>query len=73
MSNSKKKYGIVFIFECLMAVFYLIFGITLLFTSVLDYAFYNKTVKIAVGILFGIYGIFRIFRSWKQIRDREQE
>jgi hypothetical protein len=56
-----------------MALFYLIIGIILLFTSTLDNFFNGNTLKIVVGSLFGIYGIFRIFRSWNRIRCSEPE
>ncbi|MDR1371659.1 MAG: hypothetical protein LBJ17_00830 [Dysgonamonadaceae bacterium] len=73
-SDNGGRYGIVFVFECVMAIFYVVFGIVLLFTLLLDRVlFYNQTVKLTVGVLFLVYGIFRIYRSCKKIREKEQE
>jgi len=63
------KHGIVFGFECFMSVFYLAVGLVILLTKLLDYYFYNSGLKIAVGSLLAIYGIYRIFRSWNKFRD----
>jgi hypothetical protein len=68
--NGKQRLSL-FVFECAMAVFYLAISIVLLFTTMLDYAFYNKGLKLVVGVLFGIYAIFRVFRSLNKLRDRE--
>jgi hypothetical protein len=69
-SEPEKRSGIriIFVFEAVMAVFYLAFGGILLLTQWFDRALYgNRTLKLTVGILFAIYGIFRIYRSWKRI------
>ncbi|MDR1436746.1 MAG: hypothetical protein LBI65_01375 [Candidatus Symbiothrix sp.] len=55
-----------FIFECVMAVLYLFIGIVFLFTSFYIYLI-DGTVRIALGIVFGLYGIFRIYRALKKL------
>jgi len=54
------------IFECVMAVLYLLFGIALLFTSLFENAI-SGWVRIALGGLLGVYGIFRIARAVKKL------
>jgi len=71
MDENRGKKGFLFFFECFMAVFYIAFASILLFTGLLDNAFGHKAIKLTVGILFGAYGLYRIARAWKQIRDKE--
>jgi hypothetical protein len=54
------------IFECVMAVFYLIIGSVFLFTSFYLYLI-SGMIRIALGIIFGLYGIFRIYRAIKKL------
>ena len=58
-----------FIFECVMSVIYLIFGLLFLFTPVFANVI-NGWIRIVLGILLGIYGLFRIFRAVKKLRLR---
>ena len=66
--NSNKlegqKLGLL-IFECVMAVLYLAFGAIFLFTSL--FATIKGEMRIALGVLVGVYGIFRIFRAIKKM------
>ncbi|MCC8146284.1 MAG: hypothetical protein LIO93_07570 [Bacteroidales bacterium] len=55
-----------FIFECVMAVLYLLFGFLFLFSSLFDNIIQGG-LRIALGIVLGLYGIFRIFRAIKKI------
>ncbi len=70
--NSKPQNQMLFIFECVMSVFYLGFACVFLFTG-----YFNETVsgivRLLVGILLGIYGIFRIYRALKKISEKEKE
>ena len=70
-AGTTKKIGWL-IFECVMAVLYLLFGVVFLFTSVFD-----KVIQggfgIALGIVLVLYGIFRIFRAVKKIASKENE
>jgi len=60
-----------FIFECVMAVVYVALSIILLFTS-----FFNRSVpgglRIGVGIVIGLYGLFRVYRAYMKIRQRNE-
>ena len=60
-----------FIFECVMAVVYVVLSIILLFTS-----FFNRSVpeglRIIVGIVIGLYGLFRVYRAYNKIRERNE-
>jgi cytochrome b subunit of formate dehydrogenase len=75
--NGPEKQGggrVIFVFEAVMSVFYLVFGGILLFTRLFDGALYgNRILKLTVGILFAIYGIFRIHRSWRRIFARGED
>ncbi|MCL2651441.1 MAG: hypothetical protein FWD60_10520 [Candidatus Azobacteroides sp.] len=75
MMDSKKtekfdgqKLGL-FIFECVMAIVYVALSIVLLFTS-----FFNRSVpeglRIGVGIVIGLYGLFRVYRAYVKITQR---
>ena len=67
--NSNKlegqKLGL-FIFECVMAVLYLAFSFIFLFSSLFNTAFQGG-VRIALGVVLGLYGTFRIYRAIKKI------
>jgi len=58
-----------FIFECVMAVVYVVLSIILLFTS-----FFTRSVpeglRIGVGIVIGLYGLFRVYRAYVKINLR---
>jgi hypothetical protein len=71
--ETKGKHSIAFVFECFMSVFYVAIGVVLLLTTILDYAFPNSGTKYVIGSLFGIYGIYRVFRSWNRFRNRNRE
>jgi hypothetical protein len=57
------------IFECAMAVFYLLFACAFLFPSVFHIAFAEQleSVRVALGAVIGLYGIFRVYRAIKKI------
>ncbi|MDR2086068.1 MAG: hypothetical protein LBP72_02715 [Dysgonamonadaceae bacterium] len=62
-----------FIFEAAMAVLYLVFGVIFLFTSLFDVALMKisgpdiHSIKIVLGAILGLYGIFRIYRAVKKL------
>jgi len=60
-----------FIFECFMAVVYVAVSIMLLFTP-----FFNRSVpeglRIGVGIVIGFYGLFRVYRAYLKITQRNE-
>jgi uncharacterized membrane protein HdeD (DUF308 family) len=58
-----------FIFDCVMSVLYLVFGIVLLFVPF--QSLIPHSVKLALGVLFIIYGIFRVFRAKKRLGSRK--
>jgi hypothetical protein len=57
-------------FETLMAIFYLIFAGLFLFPGWFHIQMANQIegIRIALGIILAIYGIFRIYRVIKKIR-----
>jgi hypothetical protein len=58
-----QKLGL-FIFECVMSVLYLIVGAIFLFTPLINI---QGEIRIGLGILLGVYGIFRVFRAIRKI------
>ncbi|MDR1783255.1 MAG: hypothetical protein LBR13_03240 [Dysgonamonadaceae bacterium] len=54
-----------FVFESLMAVVYLAVGIILLFTSL--YPPINGVLRTVLGILFAVYGVFRVYRAVRKL------
>ncbi|MDR2622256.1 MAG: hypothetical protein LBC48_06700 [Dysgonamonadaceae bacterium] len=56
-----------FIFDCFMSVMYLILSFILLFTPLLKNWQLQDGIKIGLGVLFGLYGIFRVARATRVI------
>jgi hypothetical protein len=59
-----QKLGL-FIFECVMSIVYLALAVILLFTPL--FPSIQGGLRIGIGILFGLYGLFRTFRAYKKI------
>jgi hypothetical protein len=59
-----------FIFEAAMSVFYLVFAVLFLFPSQfhIQFAPQLESIRVVLGIVLGIYGIFRIYRVIKKLR-----
>ncbi|MCL1942838.1 MAG: hypothetical protein FWF54_04735 [Candidatus Azobacteroides sp.] len=55
-----------YIFECVMAVLYIIISYTLLFTGLFKDSMMSDNVRIGLGIIFGGYGIYRVIRAVKK-------
>ncbi|MDR0732945.1 MAG: hypothetical protein LBF08_02615 [Dysgonamonadaceae bacterium] len=55
------------IFDCFMSVMYLVLSVILLFTSLLRSWQIQHEIKIGLGVLFGLYGIFRVARAAKMV------
>jgi hypothetical protein len=66
-----QKLGL-FIFDCFMSVMYLVLSFILLFTSLLKNWLMPESVKIGLGVLFGLYGIFRVTRATMRIIQRNR-
>ena len=58
------------VFEAAMAVLYLMFSVVCLFPSLFHFRFASQFegIRIVLGIILGIYGIFRIYRVIKKLR-----
>ena len=69
--NKDQRLGL-FIFDCFMSVLYLAFGIILLFTPLMRKWAVPDGVKIGLGILFGLYGIYRVGRATKRMIQRNR-
>ena len=74
MDNKKtNKWGgqqlALFIFEAAMSVLYLVFSVACLFPSLfhLQFAPQFERIVVALGIILGIYGIFRIYRVIRKL------
>lgn len=60
-----------FIFECFMSVLYLAFGYILLFTLFFNNVV-NGGIRIALGVLLGLYGIYRVFRAIRKVVQKNE-
>ena len=71
--KSNKREGLqlaLFVFEAAMSVFYLLFSVVFLFPSLspIPFAPQFEGIRIVLGIILGIYGIFRVYRVIKKLR-----
>lgn len=60
-----------FIFECVMAILYLGFGGIFLFSPIFGNII-TGGVRIGLGIVLALYGIFRVFRAIRKIVQRNE-
>ncbi len=67
----KQQSQISYIFECVMSVFYLAFSVIFLFTDLFSDTV-SGIIRLLVGILLGVYGIFRIYRALKKLLAKEE-
>jgi len=67
---SGAKLGL-FIFECIMALFYVAFSVVLLF-RLLPLPDYMQGFRIGLGIVLGVYGLYRIYIAYKKITQRNE-
>lgn len=69
--NIKPQNQVSYIFECVMSLFYVAFAVVFLFTDLfIDTV--NGPIRLSVGILLGIYGIFRVYRALKKLFAKEE-
>ena len=68
----KQRNQALIIFECVMSVVYFAFSVILLFTE-LFIETVSGTPRLLVGILLGIYGIFRVYRALKKLFPNVKE
>ncbi len=68
-----KNTGFLSIFESVMALLYLAISYMLLFTTLFDNAVSDKNVRLLLGILLGVYGIFRVFRAIRKYKNNKDE
>jgi hypothetical protein len=56
-------------FEGAMSVLYLVFAVLFLFPSLfhLQFASQLESIRIVLGVILGIYGIFRVYRVIKKL------
>lgn len=55
------------IFESAMAVFYFLLGLWLAFAAGASVLIENRVLRIVIGVLFLIYGVFRIYRAIRKL------
>lgn len=63
--EQKNKSPYKLIYGIFMVFFYLAISIMLVFTPIFENV--NIIVRIIMGILFFVYGLFRGYRMWKQL------
>ena len=66
--NNDQRLGLI-IFDCFMSVLYLALSIILLFTPFFEryWPMMPKGVIIGLGVVFGLYGIYRVGRVTKRL------
>ncbi|MDR1718499.1 MAG: hypothetical protein LBR67_00040 [Dysgonamonadaceae bacterium] len=68
--NIPQHYSARYLFESVMAVFYVALSALLLFTNVFDTI--QGNVRLWVGVVLGLYGLFRIYRALKKLFQKEE-
>lgn len=63
--NKQSKSPIRKIYGIFMVIFYLCVSILMVFTPIFDSV--HIAIRIIMGILFFVYGIFRGYRMWKDL------
>ncbi len=58
-----------YIFECTMSVFYLLMSYILIFTIYFNDIIPGKNTRMILGIVLGIYGIFRVYRAVRKYKE----
>ena len=61
-----------FVFECTMAVLYLVLCVVILFTPLLKNPALHSGFRISFGIVLGIYGVYRVHRAYIKIKQRNE-
>jgi hypothetical protein len=61
-----------FVFECVMAVVYIALSVILLFTPFFNHSMIQGGFKIGLGIILGLYGLFRVYRAYVKIKQRNE-
>ena len=61
-----------FVFECAMAILYVVLGIILLFTPLFNHPAFHSGLRIGLGIIFELYGVFRIYRAYVKITQQDE-
>ncbi|MBB4037799.1 hypothetical protein GGR21_003720 [Dysgonomonas hofstadii] len=71
MGEGKKNNGLTpkMIYSVFMAIFYLFLAILLIFTSVFDNFIQVSVIRIILGVLFGVYALFRAYRVWREFSE----
>ena len=71
--TSNKQKGIQFgllIFECGMAILYLFFAVVFIAPSIFHFQLnVQDSLRIMIGVIVGIYGLFRVFRCVNRIKE----
>ena len=62
--NGQKLF--LFIFECVMALAYVAISIVLLFTPLFNHRI-QEGLRIGLGVVLGLYGLFRVYRAYKKL------
>lgn len=60
-----------YIFECTMSIMYLLIAYVLIFTEYFSDGIAGS-FRLPLGILMGVYGIFRVYRAIKKLLDKDQ-
>jgi len=68
-----KNTGFLYIFGSVMALLYLAISYMLLFTSIFNNSITDKTIRLFLGILLGLYGIFRVVMAIQKYQEKKRE
>jgi len=75
-SGKMKQYNVqklgVFIFESVMAIVYIVLSIILLFTSYFHNSVITGGLRIGLGIVLGLYGLYRVYRAYVKMKERNE-
>lgn len=66
MADSNNKFSFKLIWGIVMVCAYLGIAYLLVFSPLFDNSTMPKSIRIAIAVLFSVYGIYRGYRLWKK-------
>lgn len=67
MEQKQNKPSLKLLATVVIVFLYLAIGVLLVFSPIFDNSIVPMAIRIAMGVLFFVYGLFRAYRLWKTL------